>query len=818
MKPYHYSNRLINCFILVFYVINCVSTSTLTVDKLTNDSIIDHESESLIVESPPTPPSPSSMKIVTTTISPTTTITIKSIEQNDSNQINWESIDSLPVEPLNQLKDNEQFTNKWNDVENGFKKGLKAALRSIFPRIVSMSTDTKASRNCSTGILKWLISLRSDWSIKVGQIVPDSSDTKAQISGLSSPSCNYLMIDLNYITDNVNHQNLSSSSSSSSSSAQLPSSLPLSSSSPSTNDEIDLKAYIFLVFILLIICFVIVATVLDYHYYQDCGVKIDHDSNTSTDCVTTNLMKDDCSSIVSLDSDPSVDNISPNHRDYHHSTDPKVHHYYHLIRSIVLAFSAKENINSILDTTTKPIVRHNCSHHNTNNVTTTTINNDNNNNHPAPINTNGENTSPSPTPHTNGISGSTCLNVNSQISSIHGLRVISMFWIIGGHSYSFAMQWLFFQNSQDIEYDSKMIISQIYANTNFSVDCFFFISGLLVGLSVFKELRRKGRINYLQFYLHRYLRMTPLMMIIIGFCVNLLKYMGSGPSWSESTTMFDQWCQNNWWINSLYLHNFINRENMCLSHSWYSAVDMQLYLVSPLILVPLFWFPFYGILLIVLLLAASMIITASLTIVNHYPPVPYLTNITSRETLDGYYAWIYIKPWCRIGPYLIGIAIAYLIYLRNSKPSIKKRFVIMGWIFAITLNAGILLAMFPAINGYPLSDAVAGLYSATSRTLWSVGLAWIVYACVNGHGGIINSILSWKPFIPLSRLTYSAYLIHPVVIACFYGTRETTFHFSHYLMIYFILGNIVITYIISFGLAVIFEAPIAAIEKIIRSR
>lgn len=87
-------------------------------------------------------------------------------------------------------------------------------------------------------------------------------------------------------------------------------------------------------------------------------------------------------------------------------------------------------------------------------------------------------------------------------------------------------------------------------------------SGLLVGLSVFKELRRKGRINYLQFYLHRYLRMTPLMMIIIGFCVNLLKYMGSGPSWSESTTMFDQWCQNNWWINSLYLHNFINRENM----------------------------------------------------------------------------------------------------------------------------------------------------------------------------------------------------------------------------------------------------------------
>lgn len=166
----------------------------------------------------------------------------------------------------------------------------------------------------------------------------------------------------------------------------------------------------------------------------------------------------------------------------------------------------------------------------------------------------------------------------------------------------------------------------------------------------------------------------------------------------------------------------------------------------------------------------------------------------------------------------------------------------MGWFLALLLNAGILLAMFPAINGYPLSDAVAGLYSATSRTLWSIGLAWIVYACVTGHGGIINSLLSWKPFIPLSRLSYSAYLIHPVIIACFYGSRETTFHFSHYLMVsidwshlkwtkfienisfffpfflqvYFILGNIVITYVISFGLAVFFEAPIAALEKLFR--
>ena len=221
------------------------------------------------------------------------------------------------------------------------------------------------------------------------------------------------------------------------------------------------------------------ATVLDYHYYQDCDTKTDHDSNTITDCVTTNLtlMKDDCSSIVSLDSVPSVDNISSNHHD-HHSNSLKVNHYYHLIKSIVLAFSAKQNINLILDTTSKPIVRHNCNHLTNNDTTTIRNTNDNNNNNhdvTATINTNigGQNNTTTHRIDTNEVGGST--GVDGQISSIHGLKVISMFWIIGGHSYSFAMQWLFFQNSQDIEYDSKIIISQIYANTNFSVDCFFFI-------------------------------------------------------------------------------------------------------------------------------------------------------------------------------------------------------------------------------------------------------------------------------------------------------------------------------------------------------
>lgn len=161
--------------------------------------------------------------------------------------------------------------------------------------------------------------------------------------------------------------------------------------------------------------------------------------------------------------------------------------------------------------------------------------------------------------------------------------------------------------------------------------------------------RRNGKINLLFYYVHRYLRMTPLMMAIIAFCATLLKYIGEGPSWSDSIVMYDGWCQHNWWLNSLYLHNFINTNNMvsvqdkilvnslksctnrfclqCLSHSWYSAADMQMYLIAPAILIPLFKRPKIGLLIMGTIWSASVAFTFAITLTRHYPAVPYINSI-----------------------------------------------------------------------------------------------------------------------------------------------------------------------------------------------
>lgn len=145
--------------------------------------------------------------------------------------------------------------------------------------------------------------------------------------------------------------------------------------------------------------------------------------------------------------------------------------------------------------------------------------------------------------------------------------------------------------------------------------------------------------------------------------------------------------------------------------------------------------------------------------------------------------------------------------------------------------------MLPANNGDIPNNYIAALYSALSRPAWAVGLAWITFVSLSGFGGIVHNFLSSKIFIPLSRLTYGAYLIHPIVMATFYGSREHAYDFSHYLMVwlrthkqgtalilvfslqlYFIIGHLVITYLISLILTLLFESPIMGLEKLIRNK
>ncbi|GIX95608.1 NRF domain-containing protein [Caerostris extrusa] len=72
----------------------------------------------------------------------------------------------------------------------------------------------------------------------------------------------------------------------------------------------------------------------------------------------------------------------------------------------------------------------------------------------------------------------------------------------------------------------------------------------------------------------------------------------------------------------------------------------------------------------------------------------------------------------------------------------------VGWIVASSVS----LACVFGLYNHELTLVGACFYNSLNRICYAFGLAWVIFVCVTGRGGVVNSILSWR-LDSLSRLT-----------------------------------------------------------------
>lgn len=80
------------------------------------------------------------------------------------------------------------------------------------------------------------------------------------------------------------------------------------------------------------------------------------------------------------------------------------------------------------------------------------------------------------------------------------------------------------------------------------------------------------------------------------------------------------------------------------------------------------------------------------------------------------------------------------------------------------MSSACLLYLIYGLYNTELSQLYGAAFSSLSHSAWAASLAWIVVACSTGYGGYINTLLSAPCIYPFSRVTYCAYLVHPIVI------------------------------------------------------
>ncbi|GLV44148.1 uncharacterized protein CBL_12556 [Carabus blaptoides fortunei] len=400
------------------------------------------------------------------------------------------------------------------------------------------------------------------------------------------------------------------------------------------------------------------------------------------------------------------------------------------------------------------------------------------------------------------------------ISAIHGLRSISMAWVILGHTCIVA-----FKYSDNMDFRKlveKEFFFQTVTNGAFSVDTFFFISGLLVSFLYFRtnakgklEALTQGSKGFTAGFLHfigllgyRFARLTAPYLYVLGVVEVCMKWFNYN-SIFEPPTMDHVNCPNYWWRNVLYINTLFPVEQMCMLWSWYLSDDTQFYIVGAIILILANSYFKTASVLLVLLLVSSWSTTGYIAFVNSHMP--------SSDDPLALFDKIYDKPWTRLGPYLVGMAIGWLLFKTNCRIQMSKLTVLVGWLGSIAVLMSLVYGLYEA----DLSPIAGAAYSSLSHTAWAVGLAWIVVACATGYGGYVNSILSASILYPFSRVTYCAYLIHPLVLRGMTMSMDSPLHLGMEVMTIMFLGQVVASYVLSFIVSLAFEAPVVTMLKIL---
>ncbi|KAL6448079.1 hypothetical protein ACFW04_000249 [Cataglyphis niger] len=396
---------------------------------------------------------------------------------------------------------------------------------------------------------------------------------------------------------------------------------------------------------------------------------------------------------------------------------------------------------------------------------------------------------------------------SKSIPVIHGLKFLSMVWIIMAHSTLYTMDYL--------GKLTKGLFIKIVDNASMSVDTYFFISGFLMAYLYLKNVMDKERIEPINYraklneffvsVIRRYIRLTPAFMIMVG-----ILQLNSG--WYNKTSQFymeerpHEICEKYWWRNLLYINNLFDHKELCMSWSWYLANDMQFFIIGITLLILSTIYFYTAAFILIALLIGSIVLSGYISYIYEY--VPILSEM--YKLLDV----LYYPPWVRIGPYIIGIIAAYILIRLNKKMTMKRSTLILCWCLGSSCNIFVLFGLYNR-NISVLSTAV---YVALSRTIWAIGIAWIVIACSTKHGGIIGQVLSFKVWIPLSRLTYCAYLLNPFIIHSINLHDESSAHMEFLLLGTKFMGQVVISYFCAYALSLMAEAPFIMLTRMLQSR
>ena len=413
------------------------------------------------------------------------------------------------------------------------------------------------------------------------------------------------------------------------------------------------------------------------------------------------------------------------------------------------------------------------------------------------------------------------------LSVFNGIRVISMAYIIFGHTHE-TISMMPIKNPQI----SQEIIKSFYGNfimgAFYAVDVFFFMSAFLGAYLMIPKLKGRNLTNLGLIYFHRFFRILPTLGLFLALILTFVVYLGSGPIWDLIHFVYVAPCKKYWWTTMLFINNFYPAVGTinCVNTLWYLANDMMFFMFLPIVVLAYCFNKFIGYIMSVFLIFTSMVTALVLTAVHNHPII-LAKDPHGRE--------IYHQPYTRYGAYFVGCLFGIFYYewmkARNNQEFknlpgnkiycfIQNRKLVRITLQLISALIMVFLIAIVYTETHTLGKLVwpkwlASIFNAFHRPLFVAALALFLAGPMVGKTPILRFVFGGSAYSSWAKITFIVYLIHPLVLGWYYAQVHQATFFSRRMAIGNFFAAFILSYLAAVPIALLIESPVLQFEKLV---
>ncbi|CAD5230691.1 unnamed protein product [Bursaphelenchus okinawaensis] len=359
----------------------------------------------------------------------------------------------------------------------------------------------------------------------------------------------------------------------------------------------------------------------------------------------------------------------------------------------------------------------------------------------------------------------------SRLDFLDVFRVVAIVWVMANHLGSEGRVDILERKSSAEEFKSSVhnhpILGALLGNSALGVEIFLVLSGLLAARSWHRQSETPFLHHSFVFLIKRILRLLPVIAVFVG--------LAAGPVMSRLMPRFHDTMISECGVKGIMSHLTLTSNwqetPTCLGYLWYVGLDMQLYLMAPVLLQLLYRAPKLALSTILVLIIGSAAqranICTSFGVCNKSDvDIPFISfpgqdPATVRQVYAGLWE-MYGRPCTKAGPFLIGLVLGF----GTTKLELQLRNGVANRIAATGISAAIMV-IYAILPEYWYPDAGTTLYNtlytALFRTVFGAAVSCTIFALFYSE----KPTKVAKFWTVLAKLTFNVYLWHMPMVYLF---------------------------------------------------